>query len=167
MGWSNSLCSATSISALRRSWSGRQAVVLACEDGRRLYPLTQDCPAPLLPVLNKPLLHYQLELLEKAGFTGADPQENFLCRREQTASMHANDIFLRLYLPPFFSAAMCECSPVHPCTRYLKLPYSISLAPRLAHSKMNRLWPHHRQPPSTLNASLSCLLLLAPRPQPT
>lgn len=48
-----------------------QAVVLACEDGRRLYPLTQDCPAPLLPVLNKPLLHYQLELLEKAGYTGA------------------------------------------------------------------------------------------------
>ncbi|CAN0493708.1 unnamed protein product, partial [Laminaria digitata] len=46
-----------------------QAVVLACGDGRRLYPLTQDCPAPLLPVLNKPLLHYQLELLEKAGYT--------------------------------------------------------------------------------------------------
>lgn len=48
-----------------------QAVLLACEDGRRLYPLTQDCPAPLLPVLNTPLLHYQLELLEKAGYTGA------------------------------------------------------------------------------------------------
>ncbi|CAM9261058.1 unnamed protein product [Pylaiella littoralis] len=48
-----------------------QAVVLACEDGRRLYPLTQDCPATLLPVLNKPLLHYQLELLEKAGYTEA------------------------------------------------------------------------------------------------
>ena len=47
-----------------------QAVVLACEDGRRLYPLTQDCPAPLLPVLNKPLLAYQLELLENAGYTG-------------------------------------------------------------------------------------------------
>eukprot|EP00752_Nemacystus_decipiens_P010410 g9277.t1 len=53
------------------SASDLQAVVLACEDGRRLYPLTQDCPAPLLPVLNKPLLHYQLELLEKAGYTEA------------------------------------------------------------------------------------------------
>ncbi|CAN0115807.1 unnamed protein product [Scytosiphon promiscuus] len=51
--------------------SDLQAVVLACGDGRRLYPLTQDCPAPLLPVLNKPLLHYQLELLEKAGYTEA------------------------------------------------------------------------------------------------
>ena len=50
---------------------GGQAVVLACGDGRRLYPLTKDCSAPLLPVLNKPLLHYQLELLEKAGYTGA------------------------------------------------------------------------------------------------
>lgn len=47
-----------------------QAVVLACEDGARLYPLTQDYPAALLPVLNKPLLQYQLELLEKAGYTG-------------------------------------------------------------------------------------------------
>lgn len=48
-----------------------QAVILACEDGARLYPLTsQDCPASLLPVLNKPLLHYQFELLEKAGYAG-------------------------------------------------------------------------------------------------
>eukprot|EP00903_Cladosiphon_okamuranus_P008474 g8141.t1 len=53
------------------SASDLQAVVLACEDGRRLYPLTQKCPAPLLPVLNKPLLHYQLELLEKAGYAEA------------------------------------------------------------------------------------------------
>ncbi|CAM9441457.1 unnamed protein product [Ectocarpus sp. 12 AP-2014] len=53
------------------SASDLQAVILACEDGKRLYPLTQDVPAPLLPVLNKPLLHYQLELLEKAGYTEA------------------------------------------------------------------------------------------------
>ncbi|CAM9170877.1 unnamed protein product [Ascophyllum nodosum] len=52
-----------------KSASALQAVVLACDDGTRLYPLTHDCPAPLLPVLNKPLLHYQLELLEKAGYT--------------------------------------------------------------------------------------------------
>ncbi|CAN0047717.1 unnamed protein product, partial [Discosporangium mesarthrocarpum] len=53
------------------SGSNIQAVIMAYDDGARLYPLTQDTPAVLLPVLNKPLLHYQLELLEKATYTDA------------------------------------------------------------------------------------------------
>jgi NDP-sugar pyrophosphorylase family protein len=48
-----------------------QAVLLACGDGARLYPLTEECPPALLPVLNKPLLQYQLEALAKAGFSRA------------------------------------------------------------------------------------------------
>ncbi|KAG5182371.1 eukaryotic translation initiation factor 2B gamma subunit [Tribonema minus] len=45
-----------------------QAVILACGDGARLYPLTEECPLSLLPVLNRPILQYQLDLLEEAGF---------------------------------------------------------------------------------------------------
>ncbi|CAM9547084.1 unnamed protein product [Phaeothamnion confervicola] len=48
-----------------------QAVILASSDGARLYPLTEDTPLPLLPVLNRPLLRYQLDLLAKATFTQA------------------------------------------------------------------------------------------------
>ncbi|CAN0050328.1 unnamed protein product, partial [Choristocarpus tenellus] len=48
-----------------------KAVIMAYDDGARLYPLTQDTPTTLLPVVNKPLLHYQLDLLEKAKFSDA------------------------------------------------------------------------------------------------
>ena len=52
------------------------AVILAGGCGGRLYPLTIDSdsalvnslPKPLLPVATRPLLWYQLRLLEKAGF---------------------------------------------------------------------------------------------------
>ena len=44
-----------------------QAVVLASvSDGDGLYPLTEACPPALLPVANRPLLSFQLELLERA-----------------------------------------------------------------------------------------------------
>src|SRR5579883_3475067 len=35
--------------------------------GTRLRPLTCDVPKPLLPVLNKPFLHYQFEVLKRHG----------------------------------------------------------------------------------------------------
>jgi translation initiation factor eIF-2B subunit gamma len=44
-----------------------QAVVLASvSDGDGLYPLTEELPAALLPVANRPLISFQLELLERA-----------------------------------------------------------------------------------------------------
>ena len=44
------------------------AVVLADgNDGDNLYPLTEDMPLALLPVANRPLLSYQLEMLSVAG----------------------------------------------------------------------------------------------------
>lgn len=48
-----------------------QAVILAGGSGVRLYPLTEDTPKALLPVNDKPLLWYQLSLLENSGFTEA------------------------------------------------------------------------------------------------
>ena len=45
-------------------------VILAAGRGSRMYPLTEQCPKCLLPVANKPLLWYPVQLLEKAGFHG-------------------------------------------------------------------------------------------------
>ncbi|KAL9653121.1 hypothetical protein ABK040_006339 [Willaertia magna] len=46
-----------------------QAVVLAGGQGVRLYPLTSDhSPKALLPIANKPMIHYCLTYLEKNGF---------------------------------------------------------------------------------------------------
>jgi len=46
-----------------------QALILAGGKGTRLRPLTVYTPKPIVPVLNRPLLHYQLEILRRAGIT--------------------------------------------------------------------------------------------------
>tara|TARA_B100000029_G_scaffold448183_1_gene470532 strand:- start:1533 stop:2195 length:663 start_codon:yes stop_codon:yes gene_type:complete len=44
-----------------------KAIILAAGHGKRLRPLTETTPKPLLPVNNKPLLSYQLQWLKRAG----------------------------------------------------------------------------------------------------
>lgn len=45
----------------------RPAVVLAAGEGRRLAPLTDTRPKPMLPVANRPLLEYVLDAIAEAG----------------------------------------------------------------------------------------------------
>ena len=44
-----------------------QALILAGGKGTRLRPLTVYTPKPIVPVLNRPFLTYQIELLRRAG----------------------------------------------------------------------------------------------------
>lgn len=46
-----------------------QALILAGGKGTRLRPLTVYTPKPIVPVLNKPFLLYQIEILRRAGIT--------------------------------------------------------------------------------------------------
>jgi hypothetical protein len=46
-----------------------QAVLLAGGRCARMFPLTEKCPKALLPVANRPVIDYGLDLLEKAGFS--------------------------------------------------------------------------------------------------
>jgi len=45
-----------------------KAVVLAGGLGTRLHPLTVNIPKPMVPVVNRPLMEYVIELLAKHGF---------------------------------------------------------------------------------------------------
>ncbi len=44
-----------------------KAAILAAGEGRRLWPLTQQRPKPMLPVGNRPLLEYVIEAVAAAG----------------------------------------------------------------------------------------------------
>jgi mannose-1-phosphate guanylyltransferase/phosphomannomutase len=46
-----------------------KALILAAGRGLRLRPLTDHCPKPLLPVLNRPCVEYVLERVARAGIT--------------------------------------------------------------------------------------------------
>ena len=46
-----------------------QALILAGGKGTRLRPLTVYTPKPIVPVLNRPFLPYQIEILARAGIT--------------------------------------------------------------------------------------------------
>ncbi len=44
-----------------------RAIIMAGGSGSRLRPLTCDLPKPMVPVLNRPVMHYTVELLKKHG----------------------------------------------------------------------------------------------------
>ncbi|MDR2386525.1 MAG: NTP transferase domain-containing protein, partial [Deltaproteobacteria bacterium] len=43
------------------------AMILAAGFGQRLRPLTQVRPKPLLPILNRPIIFHQMEILRNLG----------------------------------------------------------------------------------------------------
>lgn len=45
-----------------------RAMILAAGVGSRLDPLTRNVPKPLVPILNRPVMEYLVELLKKHGF---------------------------------------------------------------------------------------------------
>ena len=46
-----------------------KAVLMAGGEGSRLRPLTCNCPKPLVPIVNKPIMQHILELLKRHGIT--------------------------------------------------------------------------------------------------
>ena len=46
-----------------------KGVILAAGKGSRLYPITFSIPKPLLPLANRPTLHYALDRLKEIGIT--------------------------------------------------------------------------------------------------
>ena len=54
------------------------AIILAGGFGTRLKPLTDELPKPMVPILNKPILQYSIELLKKHNITNIGCTLKFL-----------------------------------------------------------------------------------------
>lgn len=44
-----------------------KGVILAAGKGARIYPISERYPKPMLPIINRPLMHYQLESMASIG----------------------------------------------------------------------------------------------------
>ena len=44
-----------------------KGVILAAGKGTRIYPFSEKYPKPILPIANKPLMQYQIELMASIG----------------------------------------------------------------------------------------------------
>jgi NDP-sugar pyrophosphorylase family protein len=44
-------------------------VILAAGKGARMYPFSESSPKPILPILNRPLLMHQIEVMRDCGIT--------------------------------------------------------------------------------------------------
>jgi glucose-1-phosphate thymidylyltransferase len=54
----------------RTSLDGKVAgVILAAGKGARMYPFSERSPKPILPILNRPLLSHQIEVMRDCGIT--------------------------------------------------------------------------------------------------
>lgn len=51
-----------------------QVVIIMDHDDGRMFPLTEGCPRGLLPIGNRKLLSYQLDMIEHSGGLGNEFQ---------------------------------------------------------------------------------------------
>jgi NDP-sugar pyrophosphorylase family protein len=67
----------TSYKMNKDSGNDIQVVVIVDFDDGRLFPLTEESPKCLLPIANRKLLAYQLDLLKKSGAKGNHAQVTY------------------------------------------------------------------------------------------
>lgn len=74
-----------------------KAVVMAGGEGSRLRPLTCNCPKPLVPVVNKPIMQHILELLRRHHVDEVVVTVHYLGEQIQAAFGDGSDLGLKLH----------------------------------------------------------------------
>src|SRR5207245_2706745 len=84
----------------RRLTAGRfkvvKAVIMAGGEGTRLRPLTSNCPKPMLPLANRPMMEHIIDLLKKHGFDDIVVQVAFLANQIRTGFGDGSEFGVRM-----------------------------------------------------------------------
>lgn len=77
-----------------------KALVLAAGRGERLRPLTETAPKPMLELGGRPLIHYPLLMLKRAGITQVAINVHHLAERIQTGLGTGRELGLEITYAP-------------------------------------------------------------------
>src|SRR5271170_5515242 len=77
-----------------------RALVLAAGMGERLRPLSLDIPKPMLPLAGRPLIHYPLAMLKRAGITEVAINLHHLASKLQDGLGDGSQLGLRITYAP-------------------------------------------------------------------
>jgi NDP-sugar pyrophosphorylase family protein len=77
-----------------------KALVLSAGKGERLMPLTGTVPKPIVEVGGRPLIHYPLRMLARAGVTDVAINLHHLAAAVQTALGHGDEVGIRITYAP-------------------------------------------------------------------
>jgi NDP-sugar pyrophosphorylase family protein len=77
-----------------------KALVLAAGKGERLRPLTETIPKPMLEIGGRPLIHYPLMMLKRAGITEIAVNVHHLAERIQSGLGDGSALGLRITYAP-------------------------------------------------------------------
>ena len=87
----------------RRRHAGRfqvvKAVIMAGGEGTRLRPLTSNCPKPMLPLANRPMMEHIVDLLKKHGFDDIVVTVAFLANQIRTYFGDGSEFGVRMCTP--------------------------------------------------------------------
>ena len=73
------------------------AVIMAGGKGTRLAPLTDHNPKPLMPIIDKPILRYIIELLKKHGITDISVTLGYMANKIVEAFGDGRDLGVKLH----------------------------------------------------------------------
>jgi mannose-1-phosphate guanylyltransferase / phosphomannomutase len=74
-----------------------KAVLMAGGEGSRLRPLTCNCPKPLVPIVNKPIMQHILELLKRHGVTEVVVTLHYLADQIRATFGDGSDLGMTLH----------------------------------------------------------------------
>ena len=73
------------------------AVIMAGGKGTRLAPLTDHSPKPLMPIIDKPILQYIIELLKKHGITDISVTLGYMAEKIVDSFGNGRDLGVNLH----------------------------------------------------------------------